>query len=49
MGALAIWDAGCLYRGFFYGGVAHQGVFEVDGADPFAAGFYEDLWRDRQF
>src|SRR5467141_4466386 len=29
------------YCGFFHGGVAHQGVFEVDGADPFAAGFYE--------
>src|SRR5712671_1446950 len=29
------------YRCFFYGGVAHQGVFEVDGAYPFAAGFYE--------
>src|SRR5712672_2173349 len=29
------------YCGFFYGGVAHQGVFEVDRAYPFAAGFYE--------
>src|SRR5882757_9131787 len=29
------------YRCFFYGGVAHQGVFGIDGGDPFAAGFYE--------
>src|SRR5258707_12111335 len=29
------------YGGFFYGGMAHEGVFEVDGADPFAAGFHE--------
>ena len=25
-------------RSFGYGGMAHDGVFEVDGADPFAAG-----------
>src|SRR6266849_3307875 len=29
------------YGGFFYGGMAHQRVFEIDGADPFAAGFHE--------
>src|ERR1700676_2579871 len=27
--------------GFLYGGMTHEGVFEVDGADPFAAGLYE--------
>src|ERR1700681_1666211 len=29
------------YGGFFYGGMTHQGVFEVYGADPFAAGFHQ--------
>src|ERR1700680_182011 len=29
------------YSGFFYGGMTHQSVFEVDGADPFAAGLHE--------
>src|ERR1700676_5328886 len=30
-------------RRFFYGGMAHEGVFEINGADPLAAGFYEIL------
>src|SRR6202048_2956581 len=31
------------YGGFFYSGMTHQGVFEVDGADPFAAGLHKIL------
>src|ERR1700682_935950 len=29
------------YGGFLYRGMTHQSVFQVDGADPFAAGFHE--------
>src|SRR5260370_17818451 len=29
--------------GFLDGGVTHQGVFEIDGADPFAAGLHQIL------
>src|SRR5580693_5277237 len=31
------------HRGFFYGGMAHQRVFEIDGTNPFATGFYKVL------
>src|SRR6266403_347471 len=31
------------YGGFFYGRMTHQGVFEVDGTDPFAAGLHQIL------
>src|SRR6267143_3405118 len=29
------------YGGFFYGGMTHQSVLEVDGTDPFTTGLYE--------
>src|SRR6202035_5319420 len=40
---LPLWMRDADDRRFFYGGMAHEGVFEIDGADPLAAGFYEIL------